>query len=79
MFAAMFIAIARNPVANREMIVYGILMKLSYSGLVLWYWFNTGIPGLWKPFAVIDLVMAALFGWVYALLGSAERLKSARN
>ncbi len=54
----MFIAIARNPVANREMIVYGILMKLSYSGLVFWYWFSTDIPGLWKPFAVIDLVMA---------------------
>lgn len=69
-FALMFVAIARDPVANRGMIVYGILLKLSYSGLVFWYWFSTGIPGLWKPFAVIDLATALLFGWVYTTLGS---------
>jgi hypothetical protein len=69
-FALMFVAIARDPVANRSMIIYGILLKLSYSGLVLWYWSTSGISGLWKPFAVIDLVTAALFAWVYAALGS---------
>ena len=45
MFALMFIAIARNPVANRGMIVYGILLKLSYCGLVFWYWFGAVAPG----------------------------------
>jgi hypothetical protein len=69
-FALMFVAIARNPVANRSMIIYGILLKLAYSGLVMWYWFSTDIPGIWKPFAVVDLVTAALFAWVYAALGS---------
>jgi len=78
-FALMFIAIARNPVANRGMIVYGILLKLSYCGLVFWYWFSTGIPGLWKPFALIDLVTALLFAWVYTTLGSAESGKGVGN
>jgi hypothetical protein len=62
-FALMFVAIARNPVENRRMIIYGILLKLSYCGIAFWYWFTAGIPDLWKPFAVIDLLMGSLFLW----------------
>jgi hypothetical protein len=68
-FALMFVAILSNPTGNRSLIVYGILLKLSYSGIAAWYWFTAGIPGLWKPFAVIDLVMAGLFVWSYRELG----------
>jgi hypothetical protein len=64
-FGVMFAAIARDPVRNRNLIVYGILLKVSYCGIVFWYWFAEGIPGLWKPFAVIDLVMAVLFAASY--------------
>jgi hypothetical protein len=67
-FALMFVAIARNPIENRSMIIYGILLKLSYCGLAFWYWFAEGIPDLWKPFAVIDLVMGILFLWSYRVL-----------
>jgi hypothetical protein len=68
-FGLMFAAIARNPPGNRNLIVYGILMKVSYCGIASWYWFTVGIPGLWKPFAVIDFVMAVLFVWAYRALG----------
>jgi len=60
-FALMFLAIARNPIGNRNMIVYGVLLKVSYCGIAFWYWLSAGIPGLWKPFAVIDLLMGILF------------------
>jgi hypothetical protein len=69
-FALMFVAIARDPIKNRDLIIYGFLLKLSYCGMVFWYWFTAGIPDLWKPFAVIDLVMAALFLWSYQVLGA---------
>src|SRR4051794_10854513 len=68
-FGLMFAAIARNPAGNRNLIVYGVLLKLSYCGIASWYWFTAGIPGLWKPFAVIDFVMAVLFLWGYWALG----------
>ena len=71
-FGLMFVAIASDPIRNRNLIVYGILLKLSYCGIASWYWFTAGIPGLWKPFAVIDLVMAVLFFASYRAL---ERLK----
>lgn len=60
-FACMFVAVAINPIANRNLIIYGFLLKVSYCGLAFWYWFSAGIPGIWKPFAVIDLIMAVLF------------------
>jgi len=69
-FALMFVAIARDPTKNRDLIIYGFLLKLSYCGIVFWYWFSAGIPDLWKPFAAIDLVMGALFGWSYWVLGA---------
>lgn len=67
-FAIMFVTVAREPLAHRDLIVYGILLKLSYCGLVFWYWLGTDIPGLWKPFAVVDLVTAGLFAWAYRAL-----------
>ncbi len=60
-FGLIFLRIARDPVANRDLILYGILLKVAYSGLTFWYWVLSGIPVIWKPFAVIDLVMGVLF------------------
>jgi hypothetical protein len=62
-FAIMFAAIARDPVANRNCILYGILLKVAYCGIVFAYWFTSGIPIIWKPFAIIDLVFLGLFIW----------------
>jgi hypothetical protein len=68
-FALMFIAVARRPHTNRNLIPYSILFKLAYSGVVFWHWAFGAVPSLWKPFAVADLLFAALFAWAYAALG----------
>ena len=70
LFARMFWAIAQDAEGNRNLIPYGILLKVSYCGVVFAYWFSTGIPTMWKPFAIADLVFMALFGWAYLALPS---------
>jgi len=67
-FAIMFAMVAKNPMANRNLIPYGMLLKLSYCGVVFFYWIKTGIPNMWKPFAFGDLVFLMLFGWAYRSL-----------
>ncbi len=65
-FAAMFIAIAVNPIRNHNLIPYGILLKISYCGVVLFHWIIAGIPDMWKPFCLFDLVFLVLFVWAWA-------------
>jgi len=67
-FALMFLAIARSPVANHSLVPYGILLKVSYCAVAFFHWFAAGIPFIWKPFAIADLVFLALFFWAYSVL-----------
>ncbi|HUP61482.1 MAG TPA: hypothetical protein VNA69_13780 [Thermoanaerobaculia bacterium] len=60
-FGLLFFQIARDPEANRDLIIYGIALKAAYSGLVLWYRFTSGVPELWVRFAWIDIVFLILF------------------
>lgn len=71
-FALMFFAVATKPGPNRNLIPYGILLKVSYSGIVFGWWMTSGLPDMWKPFAVIDIVFAALFFWAYRSLRTAD-------
>jgi hypothetical protein len=64
-FGTMFFAVARDPVANRNLIPFGMLLKLGYVGLVAYYWVTTDCPALFKPFAIIDVVMFVLFLLAY--------------
>jgi hypothetical protein len=64
-FGLMFFSVARNPVANRNLIPYGILLKLCYSALAGYYWATTDCPTLFKPFVVIDALMLILFWMAY--------------
>jgi hypothetical protein len=64
-FGSMFLAIARNPVSNRNLMPFGMLLKISYVGIVSYYWATTGCPFLFKPFVVIDFVMLALFAMAF--------------
>jgi len=64
-FGTMFFAVAMNPVVNRNLMPFGMLLKLAYTGLVAYYWFTTDCPLLFKPFAVIDAVMFVLFFLAY--------------
>lgn len=68
-FAIMFLTIARNPRANRNLMLYGILLKISYCSVVFWYWAFGSISLVWKPFAVFDLVFLFLFLWSYREAG----------
>jgi hypothetical protein len=67
-FAIMFGAIAANPVRNRNLIPYGILLKVSYCGVVLFHWLDAGIPNMWKPFCVLDLIFLIFFVRAWAAL-----------
>ncbi len=60
-FSLMFFAVAAYPVANRNLIPYGILLKFSYISVVCLYWFKEDVPTLFKPFVFIDAVMLILF------------------
>ena len=67
-FALMFFEIARDPVRNRGLITYGMLLKIAYCGVTSYHWATGGIPLIWKPFVAIDLVMLVLFALAYKLL-----------
>ena len=71
-FAIMFLAIARRPRENRRLIPYGILLKVSYCGVAVYHWLTSGIPGMWKPFAVCDFVFIALFALAYLSVSKPE-------
>jgi len=67
-FALLFLAIARNPVAKLDLIPYGIMLKVSYCAVVFYHWFTAGVPVIWKPFAIADLIFIVLFVWAYSVL-----------
>jgi len=67
-FGLMFVAIAGDPLGNRQLILYGIMLKVAYCAVAASHWLSTDIPWIWKPFVVIDLVMAILFIGAYVLL-----------
>ncbi|MBF0523133.1 MAG: hypothetical protein HQL24_08775 [Candidatus Omnitrophica bacterium] len=60
-FATMFFNIARDPAANRNLILYGIFFKASYSGVVLFHWAQAAIPLMWVYFAFFDLIFLVIF------------------
>jgi hypothetical protein len=72
-FALMFLAIACNPQRNRNLIPYGIGLKVAYCAVTIGHWAATDLPGMWKPFVIIDLVMAVLFVWAWVAIGSTRR------
>lgn len=62
-FALLFLQIAKNPIQHRSLILYGILLKASYIGVVLWHELHGGVPAVWKSFAAFDTVFLVLFIW----------------
>lgn len=59
-FGTMFLAVAHDAMANRNLIPYGMMLK-RYTGLCVYYWVATDCPLLFKPFAIVDGVMFFLF------------------
>jgi ABC-type Fe3+-siderophore transport system permease subunit len=69
-FGAMFYQVARNPVMHRDLMLYGIALKVGYSGSVFFHQLTTGIPAMWVPWAWIDLVFLVLFLLSWRATGS---------
>ncbi len=67
-FALMFAAVAINPLKNRNLIPYGILLKISYCGVVTYHWLTAGIPDMWKPFCICDFIFLLVFVWAWMVL-----------
>ncbi|OQY07187.1 MAG: hypothetical protein B6I25_02405 [Planctomycetales bacterium 4572_13] len=73
-FAVMFASVAYAPDKNRNLIPYGIALKIAYCGIVFYYWFSVQIPTIWKPFAVLDFCCIILFTIAFiALKGRISR------
>jgi hypothetical protein len=64
-FGIMFFAIAADPIAHCNLIPFGMMLKLCYTGLVAYYWATADCPMLFKPFAIIDGIMFVLFWLAY--------------
>lgn len=62
-FGWMFLEIARRPMESRNLVPYGILLKVCYVSTVAWYWVHGDIPAMWKGFAAADTIFALLFVW----------------
>lgn len=71
-FGLMFAMIAWKPEQNRNLVPYGFLLKVSYCSVVFFYWFTSGIPVIWKPFAIFDLGFMLLFLWSWKVLCGKE-------
>lgn len=65
-FGAMFLSVSRDPIKNRNLIPYGMMLKICYIGLTCFYWVQGECPKLFQPFTVIDTVMLVLFWLAYS-------------
>ncbi|MEI8386045.1 MAG: hypothetical protein WCG76_00470 [Verrucomicrobiota bacterium] len=78
-FAWMFLQIALEPVGNRSLVIYGVLLKACYVATVVWHVFHGGIPVLWTWFAVADAAFLALFLWSWARLNALPAVQTSRS
>lgn len=62
-FGCMFLMIALRPVENRNLVPYGILLKVCYVSTVAWHWSHGGIPAIWTYFAFADALFFLAFVW----------------
>jgi hypothetical protein len=71
-FGFQFLRIARDPAKYRELMWYGMGLKGAYSGVVLYHlWFGEGMPFMWIPFAIIDIIYLFLMFFSWKALGKA--------
>ena len=68
-FGLMFASVAFDPISQRNLIRYGLLLKLSFCGLVAYYWMTSEVPMLVRIFAVADAILYVLFLVSYLKLG----------
>jgi hypothetical protein len=74
-FAIMFFRVAIDPVKNRELILYGCGLKISYCSTVFWYATMSEISFIWIPWAWADILFLVLFVLVWKKLGSESQTR----
>jgi len=67
-FAYLFYNIARKPIENRNLIIYGVLIKLAYCASVIPHWVAGQMPSMWIPFAVFDFIFMLIFIYTVVVL-----------
>lgn len=72
-FALMYFNVAKDPVSNRNLIFYGILLKLSFCLVVFYNLFKGGLPGVWLFFAIFDIGFISSFLISFKLLNNAKK------
>jgi len=60
-FGIGFWFVAQAPERNRDLIKLGVLFKVAYASVVLGWWFQGQMPGMFVPFAWIDVAFIAAF------------------
>lgn len=58
----------KKSVRNRNLILYGILLKVSYCSIVLYHW-ATLTASIWKPFCIADIIFLVLFVYTWRATG----------
>jgi hypothetical protein len=64
-FALMFFAAAVYPAGNRNLVAYGMLLKVAFVGTVLYHWMHGDVPGVFKLFLVLDAAWFFILGWIF--------------
>ena len=64
-FGLMFFAAAVYPAGNRNLIAYGMLLKIAYVGTALYHWINGDIPTVFKLFLILDVAWFFALGWIF--------------
>ena len=72
-FALMYWRIASDPAKFRDLIPFGIGLKVAYCAVVFYHWLGGGIPSMWIPIAWIDLVFLILCVQAKRSIGPAAR------
>jgi hypothetical protein len=62
-FALIFLQVSKDPIQHKSLILYGILLKAFYIGVVFWHELHAGVPAIWKLFAAFDAIFLVLFIW----------------
>lgn len=63
-FGVMFYQIGQKPEHNKNLIPYGVMLKLSYSGVIIWHWIaNHNVPFIWKLLAIVDVLFLIAMLW----------------
>jgi hypothetical protein len=68
-FGIMFLRIAADPVRFRELIWYGVALKIAFAGVVFYHLLTHGIPSMWVPFAIADIIFFILFVVCWTAVG----------